>query len=148
MNWLAARKQCKSIAIIIISVIMLPIYYLRCYQHKTHQHNSFEITIVYICSILGHRIPDVPIPLFNVYPASKFALTALSQTLRQELTFQRSNIKLTVCMNCMYRSLTMHAIAAIKIYRPIYYWWWLTSIVIVNHIYCALEIKKDWLIYI
>lgn len=56
-----------------------------------------NLIFFYFFSILGHRIPDVPIPLFNVYPASKFALTALSQTIRQELTFQRANIKLTVC---------------------------------------------------
>lgn len=49
-------------------------------------------------SILGHRIPDVSVPLFNVYPASKYALTALSQTIRQELLFHRANIKLTVCI--------------------------------------------------
>lgn len=47
--------------------------------------------------MLGHRIPDLPMPLFNVYPASKFALTALTQTIRQELTFQQAKIKLTVC---------------------------------------------------
>lgn len=48
-------------------------------------------------SILGHYIPHVPVPLFNVYPASKYALTALSQTLRQELAYNKdNNIKLTV----------------------------------------------------
>lgn len=47
-------------------------------------------------SILGHRIPDVPVPLFSVYPASKFALSALVQTVRQELQFHRANVKVTV----------------------------------------------------
>lgn len=50
--------------------------------------------------MLGHRIPDVPVPLFNVYPASKFALTALNQTIRSELAYQRANIKLTVGIIC------------------------------------------------
>lgn len=56
-------------------------------------------------SVLGHRIPDLPVPLFNVYPASKYALTAITQTIRQELAFQRANIKLTVrtiSINCIY----------------------------------------------
>lgn len=51
----------------------------------------------HIFSVLGHRIPDLPVPLFNVYPASKYALTAITQTIRQELAFQQANIKLTVC---------------------------------------------------
>lgn len=61
-------------------------------------------------SILGHRIPDVSVPLFNVYPASKYALTALSQTIRQELLFHRANIKLTVCIRApaKWRSSTSH----------------------------------------
>lgn len=49
-----------------------------------------------ILSVLGHRIPDVPIPLFGVYPASKYALTAMVQTIRQELQFHNANIKVTV----------------------------------------------------
>lgn len=47
-------------------------------------------------SILGHRIPEVPVPLFSVYPATKHALTALCQTVRQEIHFFKLNIKLTV----------------------------------------------------
>ncbi|XP_055678173.1 farnesol dehydrogenase [Lutzomyia longipalpis] len=51
--------------------------------------------IIIINSILGHRIPDVPLPKFNIYPATKFALTALAQTIRQELRFHGAEIKLT-----------------------------------------------------
>lgn len=47
-------------------------------------------------SILGHRVLDVPKPAFNVYPATKFALTALCQTVRQEIRYNKLNIKLTV----------------------------------------------------
>lgn len=50
----------------------------------------------YFFSVLGHRIPELPIPLFNVYPASKYALTAITQTIRQELAYQKASIKLTV----------------------------------------------------
>uniref|UniRef100_A0A1L8E541 Putative dehydrogenase n=1 Tax=Nyssomyia neivai TaxID=330878 RepID=A0A1L8E541_9DIPT len=51
--------------------------------------------IIIINSVLGHRIPDVPLPKFNIYPATKFALTALAQTIRQELRFHGTEIKLT-----------------------------------------------------
>jgi len=47
-------------------------------------------------SVLGHRIPEVPVPLFSVYPATKHAITALCQTVRQEIHFLKLNIKLTV----------------------------------------------------
>ncbi|KAM7359293.1 retinol dehydrogenase B [Cochliomyia hominivorax] len=51
--------------------------------------------IIVMNSILGHRIPDVPVPLFSVYPATKHAITGLCQTLRQEIHFLKLNIKLT-----------------------------------------------------
>ncbi|KAL7730335.1 hypothetical protein ACLKA6_016581 [Drosophila palustris] len=51
--------------------------------------------IVVINSVLGHRIPEVPVPLFSVYPATKHAITALCQTVRQEIHFLKLNIKLT-----------------------------------------------------
>ncbi|TMW49453.1 hypothetical protein DOY81_005463 [Sarcophaga bullata] len=51
--------------------------------------------IIVMNSILGHRIPDVPVPLFSVYPATKHAITALCQTVRQEIHFLKLNIKLT-----------------------------------------------------
>lgn len=46
-------------------------------------------------SILGHRIPDISYPAFGVYPATKHSLTALCQTIRQELSFLKAPIKLT-----------------------------------------------------
>lgn len=54
--------------------------------------------IIVMNSILGHRIPDIPFPMkpsFGVYPATKFALTGLCDTLRQEINFERLPIKLT-----------------------------------------------------
>lgn len=68
------------------------------FPNRISQASIISFYFLFCYSILGHRIPDVPIPLFNVYPATKFALTALSQTIRQELIFQRANIKLTVCI--------------------------------------------------
>lgn len=47
-------------------------------------------------SFAGHKIPYPEIPLFNVYAASKFAVTALTETLRQELRFLKSKIRVTV----------------------------------------------------
>ncbi|KAL5284850.1 DHRS11.2 family protein [Megaselia abdita] len=51
--------------------------------------------IFVINSVLGHRIVEVPVPLFNVYPATKHAITALCQTTRAEFMFFKLDIKLT-----------------------------------------------------
>ncbi|XP_063930027.1 farnesol dehydrogenase-like [Zophobas morio] len=51
--------------------------------------------IIHMNSIAGHKVPIMPEPSLNVYPASKFAVTALTETLRQELRFAGSRIKIT-----------------------------------------------------
>lgn len=50
--------------------------------------------IVNLNSIAGHKVP--PLPCQNVYPASKFAVTALTETLRLDLVATGSKIKVTV----------------------------------------------------
>jgi NADP+-dependent farnesol dehydrogenase len=50
--------------------------------------------IIHINSVYGHTVFNVP--NLNVYPASKYAVTALTETLRQELNHLGSKIKVTV----------------------------------------------------
>lgn len=57
-------------------------------------NNVTDGLIVNINSIAGHFVP--PVPLKNVYPASKHAVTALTETLRQELINLGSSIRVTV----------------------------------------------------
>lgn len=47
-------------------------------------------------SVAGHYVTPMPEPVLNVYPASKFAVTAITETLRQELRHFKSKIKVTV----------------------------------------------------
>lgn len=58
---------------------------------KAHGING---QIIHINSVAGHLVP--PYPNLNLYPASKHAVTALAQTLRQELDRMQSKIKVTV----------------------------------------------------
>ncbi|CAH1111885.1 unnamed protein product [Psylliodes chrysocephalus] len=51
--------------------------------------------IIHINSVVGHQVPVLPKPNFNVYPASKHAVTALTETLRQELCYNHSPIKVS-----------------------------------------------------
>ncbi|KAJ8971428.1 hypothetical protein NQ317_018163 [Molorchus minor] len=55
--------------------------------------NNVDGHIIHINSVGGHSVP--PIPGVNVYPASKYAVTALAETLRLELNSQKSRIKIT-----------------------------------------------------
>ncbi|XP_065083190.1 farnesol dehydrogenase [Ochlerotatus camptorhynchus] len=51
--------------------------------------------IFIINSILGKRIPDVSVPMFGTYPASKFALTGLAEVVRKELVYFQLPVRLT-----------------------------------------------------
>lgn len=52
--------------------------------------------VIHINALLGHRIPYVPNTFFNVYPPTKYALTALTEVHRQEFLNDGSKVKVTV----------------------------------------------------
>ncbi|KAF5302098.1 hypothetical protein FQR65_LT08649 [Abscondita terminalis] len=60
---------------------------------KNMRENDVNGHIVHINSMAGHRIPP---PLdSNIYPASKYAVTALTETLRRELNALNLKIKIS-----------------------------------------------------
>lgn len=59
-------------------------------EHKINGH------IIHMNSTLGHFISPGNETNLNVYPASKFAVTALSESLRHELRMMKSKTKITV----------------------------------------------------
>lgn len=61
---------------------------------KSFRENGVDGHIIHISSIAGHKV--LPIPKMNVYYASKFAVTALTETLRQELNSIGNKTKVTV----------------------------------------------------
>ncbi|KAJ8921538.1 hypothetical protein NQ315_003158 [Exocentrus adspersus] len=60
---------------------------------KDMKENKVDGHIVHINSGLGHKVINLPVN--TVYPSSKFAVTALAETLRLELMNQKSKIKIT-----------------------------------------------------
>ncbi|XP_044763507.1 farnesol dehydrogenase-like [Coccinella septempunctata] len=64
---------------------------------KIMRKNKIDGHIIHINNIGGHVIPCIPKDesLMNVYPASKFAVTALTESLRQELKILKSKTKVT-----------------------------------------------------
>ncbi|KAJ8921535.1 hypothetical protein NQ315_003155 [Exocentrus adspersus] len=60
---------------------------------KDMQENKINGHIVHINSIMGHEV--IKRPYLTLYPSSKFAVTALAETLRLELMNHKSKIKIT-----------------------------------------------------
>lgn len=56
--------------------------------------NNIEGHIVNINSVTGHKTPNLP--GFNVYPASKYAVTALTESLRFDVNREGLKIRVTV----------------------------------------------------
>lgn len=59
---------------------------------KIMKENKIDGQIIHISSVLGHYVAQVP--NINMYSASKFAVRALVETLRQE--FLKSNLKIKI----------------------------------------------------
>ncbi|XP_060518418.1 uncharacterized protein LOC132697142 [Cylas formicarius] len=60
---------------------------------KDMKANKTDGHIIHINGTVGYKVLDIP--KFNVYPASKYAVTALAETLRYELNGEGLKIKVT-----------------------------------------------------
>lgn len=56
--------------------------------------NDVNGHVIHVNSVAGHYVPRLP--NYNIYPATKYAVTALTETLRQDLCSIGSKIKVTV----------------------------------------------------
>lgn len=68
--------------------------------YQSMKKHSIDGHIININSLVGHKIPIFvgQLPSFNVYPASKHAVTAINEVLRQDLIDAKSKIKITVSL--------------------------------------------------
>lgn len=80
-------KRCFDINVIALSIATREAI-------KIMRSNNINGHIIHINSIAGHFVSSAP--KLNVYPASKHTVTALTETLRQELNSIGSKIKITV----------------------------------------------------
>lgn len=62
------------------------------------QNRGADGHIILINSVLGHKVPFSPtLSKLNAYAPTKYALTAMTEVLRQELLAEQTKIKVTVC---------------------------------------------------
>lgn len=61
---------------------------------KDMRANNVDGHIVHVNSIVGHSVPNVV--GLNMYPSTKYAVTALTESVRQELAQMGSKIKISV----------------------------------------------------
>lgn len=63
------------------------------------KYNVVGAHIININSVLGHDVFPTPLgrnPIYNVYPATKYGVTAVTETLRQEFSYHGLKTKVTV----------------------------------------------------
>lgn len=64
---------------------------------QSMKSRNFDGHIIIVNSTAGHKVPNFPlIGSFNMYAPSKYAVTAMTETLRQEFQREKTRIKITV----------------------------------------------------
>lgn len=65
---------------------------------QSMRERGAEGHVVIMNSVAGQQVPNLgpQLPSLNIYPASKFALTAMNEIYRQEFQRHKTNVKITV----------------------------------------------------
>lgn len=92
---LTGKDQTPAIRDVIATNIMGVVLCTR-EAHASMMSRDVEGHIVIINSILGHSVPPMPGAMASIYPPTKFAVTAMTEVLRQEFQADGSKIRVTV----------------------------------------------------
>ncbi|CAD7079058.1 unnamed protein product [Hermetia illucens] len=91
---LSAEDNTQPIRNIVETNIMSVVYCVR-EAFNSMKKRNFDGHIVVINSIAGHKVPMPIVGSLNIYPPSKFAVTAMVETYRQEFANAGTKVKVT-----------------------------------------------------
>lgn len=99
------RSNSENMKTVINTNLFGTVFCVREAFHSMKKHNIHDGHIINMNSILGHKVPYVTkfnvLSSYNIYPASKFALTACNEVWRQELIAEKSDVKISVSCSGM-----------------------------------------------
>ncbi|CAD7079060.1 unnamed protein product [Hermetia illucens] len=91
---LSGADNTQPIRNIVETNIMSVVYCVR-EAFNSMKKRNFDGHIVIINSVLGHNVPMSAVGSLNIYPPSKFAVTAIVETYRQEFANALTKVKVT-----------------------------------------------------
>lgn len=94
-NELTRKGNTSDIKDVLDTNVMGVVYCVREAFQQMVEHNV-DGHVIIVNSIAGHSNPYMPDLLFNIYFASKHAVTAMTETYRQEFSKAGTNVKITV----------------------------------------------------
>lgn len=80
----------------VVNTNLLGVVYCTQAAIKSMKERLFNGHIFHINSVLGHNVLKLEGSACNIYPATKFGVTAMTEVLRHELNILKSKIKVTV----------------------------------------------------
>lgn len=94
-NALSNKNNTSDVKEMMDTNVMGVVYCVREAFQQMSDHN-IDGHIVIVNSVAGHIIPYMHKPVFNIYYATKHAVTAMTETYRQEFSLAGTNVKVTV----------------------------------------------------
>ncbi|CAD7079059.1 unnamed protein product [Hermetia illucens] len=91
---LSGKDNTQTIRNIVETNIMSVVYCVR-EAFSSMKKRNFDGHIIIINSVVGHKVPMATAGSLNIYPPSKFAVTAMVETYRQEFANAGTKVKVT-----------------------------------------------------